>query len=95
MAMTPRDLCGKIQSLSSYISADSHISAGSLANGTSSNGEAFLLEGKTTRYSITEPKPVHKMSERRHYSTPPTAFVAGPDSGLEYAAQRIQQYREE
>jgi len=35
------------------LSADSHISAGSLTNSSSSNGEAPLLEGKTRRYSIT------------------------------------------
>lgn len=73
------------------LSVDSHVSARS----TGSSGEAFLLGEKTRRSSITEPKPIHKTSGRRHYFTPPTAFVLGHDSSLEYATRRIRQHQDE
>lgn len=61
--------------------------------GPGSSGEALLPSGNTRRTSIPAPKPTHKLSGRRHYSSPPTAFVHDPS--LEYAAQRIRQHQEE
>ena len=54
--------------------------------GPGSSGETLLPGNRHT--SIPEqPKPVHKLSGRRHYSTPPTAFV-GRNSSLEYGTER-------
>jgi hypothetical protein len=90
------------------LSVDSHVSARStgslrLGDGSPSNehhslgssGEALLVGDTKRRSPITEPRPVHRLSGRRHYSTPPIAFVSARDSSLEYATQRIQQHQED
>lgn len=60
-----------------------------------SSAETPLLGGKPRRkYSITEPRPVHRLSGRKHYSTSPTGFALGRDSSLEFATQRIQEHQE-
>lgn len=60
--------------------------------GPGSSGEA-LLARVNTRTSISELRPIHKLSGRRHHSTPPTAFVSDPSP--EHVVQRVQQYQEE
>lgn len=87
----------------SHVSAIGRRSASSLGFGGSSSshghlgpgssGETLLPRGNRST-SIPEPRPIHKVSGRRHNSTPPTAFV-GRDSSLEYGTQRIQHYQEE
>ena len=65
--------------------------------GPGSSGDTLLPRGSSNRStSIPEPpKPIHKLSGRRHYSTPPTAFVGGNSSSFERDAQRIQQQQRE
>jgi len=81
---------------------DPHVSARGTGDDSSnehydfeSSAETPLLGGKTRRkYSITEPRPVHTLSGRKHYSTSPTGFASGRDSSLEFATQRIQEHQE-
>jgi hypothetical protein len=90
------------------LAVDSHVtairsrSASSLGFGGSSSSNAHLGPGSSgeallarvdTRTSISELRPIHRLSGRRHHSTPPTAFVADPSP--EHVVQRIQQYQEE
>ena len=87
----------------SHVSAIGRRSASSLGFGGSSSshghrgpgssGETLLPRGNRST-SIPEPRPVHKLSGRRYYSTPPAAFV-GRGSSLEYGTQRIQRHQEE
>lgn len=90
------------------LSVDSHVTAigsrsgsslqlggGSSSNGHGSSGKVLLARGNTKRISIATPSPIHRLSGRRHHSTPPSAFASGRDSSLEYGAQRIQQHRKE
>ena len=87
----------------SHVSAIGKRSASSLGLGGSSSshghlgfgssGETLLPRGSSNRSTFIPepPKPVHKPSERRHYSTPPTAFVEG-SSRLGYNnTQRIEE----
>jgi len=75
-----------------YVSARSTGSGGGSSGDFGSSGETPLLGGKTRRYSITEPRPVHKPSG--NHPAPPTGFALGRDSSLEYATQRIQEHQE-
>ena len=65
--------------------------------GPGSSGETLLPRGSSNRStSIPEPpKPIHKLSGRRHYSTPPTAFVGSNSSSFDRDTQRIQQRQRE
>ena len=65
--------------------------------GPGSSGEALLPRGSSNRStSIPEPpKPIHMLSGRRHYSTPPTAFVGDNSSSFERDTQRVQQQQRE
>ena len=88
----------------SHVSAIGRRSASSLGFGGSSSshghlgpgssGEALLPRGNRSTSIPEPPRPIHKLSGRRHYSTPPTAFVAR-NSSLEDGTQRIQQHQEE
>jgi len=101
---TPKKLSPTVDS---HVSAIGRRSASSLGYGgsTSSNGhlgpgssgETLLPRGSSNRSTFIPPeppRPVHKLSGRRHYSTPPTAFI-GRNSGLEDDTQRIQQQQQE
>jgi hypothetical protein len=89
----------------SHVSAIGRRSASSLGLGGSSSsnnghlgpgssGETLLPRGNRSTFIPEQPKPIHKLSGRRHYSTPPTAFV-GRNSSLEYGTERIQQQQQQ
>ena len=100
----PLNIKKHIRSQKLPLTVDSHVTAigsrsgfgGSSSSnrqpGPGSPGEA-LSPGVSKRTFITEPRPIHTLSERRHYSTPPTTFVY--DSSPEHVTQRIQQHQEE
>ena len=77
-----------------HVSARSTGSGGDSSRDFGSSGETPLLGGKTRRYPITEPRPVHKPSGSKNYPATPTGFALGRDSSLEYATQRIQEHQE-
>lgn len=97
---SPRQLPPSVDSHVTVVASESTSTlgfGGSSSNGhrgPGSSGEALLPKGNRGT-SITEPRPIHRLSGRRHYSAPPTAFVLGRNSSLEYSSQRIQQYQEE
>ena len=90
----------------SHVSAIGRRSASSLGFGGSTSSNGHLAPGSSGETLIPRatssnrstvipepPKPVHKLSGRGHYSTPPTAFVQR-NASLEHGTQRIQQEQE-